>query len=119
MSHLLKFAPLLAALAPPLAYAADPVKPPPAVTDAGARVPQTRYESAFSGYQPYREQKLAPWREANEEAARIGGHIGILGGASGHATHGGTKPAVAPATSAKPAQTAPAGTHGGHPGMHK
>jgi hypothetical protein len=41
-------------------------------------VPAARYESAFSGYVPYKEQDIASWHGINDEAARIGGHIGVL-----------------------------------------
>lgn len=65
--------------------------------------------SAYADYQPYREEPLLPWRAVNDEVARIGGHIGIFGGA--HAGHG-TAPAQ-PAPAAKP--TAPAKpAHGAH-----
>jgi hypothetical protein len=36
------------------------------------------YDSAYAGYQPYREESIADWREVNDEVARIGGHIGIF-----------------------------------------
>lgn len=49
----------------------DPAKPE-------ARVPAVTYRSAFEDYRPYREQEVAPWREVNDEVARIGGHLGIL-----------------------------------------
>lgn len=57
---------------------AVPVSPLPA--NADTRVPEIEYDSAFTGYQPFREQKLAPWRELNDEAHKAGGHIGIFGG---------------------------------------
>ncbi|MGH8635567.1 MAG: hypothetical protein ACREUX_20820 [Burkholderiales bacterium] len=64
--------------------------------DPAARVPQTSYRSAFEGYVPYREQALVPWREINDEVARIGGHAGIfratVHGGHEHATV--AKPAV-------------------------
>lgn len=53
----------------------------PSAAKADARVPETKYDSAFAGYQPFREQKLAPWREVNDEVHKAGGHIGIFGGA--------------------------------------
>ena len=65
----------------PAAHAADRAAPPAA--DANARVPETKYNSAFTGYRPYREQQLAPWRELNDEVHKAGGHIGIVGGAAG------------------------------------
>ncbi|PHV00186.1 hypothetical protein CSQ88_18620 [Iodobacter sp. BJB302] len=38
-------------------------------------VPVTRleYHSVLVQYQPYREQVLIPWREANDTVAKIGG----------------------------------------------
>jgi hypothetical protein len=72
------------ALAAPAAHAAEAATPAtPQATDAKARVPQHTYHSAFGGYQPFREQKLAPWRELNDEVHKAGGHIGIVGGATG------------------------------------
>jgi hypothetical protein len=104
-----KFAVLLyyAVALTPLAVLAQqpPAKSHPAVP--GAAVPAVNYESAFAGYTPYRDEKLVSWRDVNDEAARVGGHIGIFGGAA----HGGQ-------TSAKPAaQPQPSGAM---PGMaHK
>ena len=72
----------IAALVLPAAQAAE-VAAPPAAADARAQVPEAKYNSAFSGYQPFREQKLAPWRALNDEAHRAGGHIGIFGNAPG------------------------------------
>lgn len=72
------------ALAAPAAHAAEAATPATAkAADANARVPQQTYHSAFGGYQPFREQKLAPWRELNDEVHKTGGHIGIVGGAAG------------------------------------
>ncbi|HEX6319807.1 MAG TPA: hypothetical protein VFZ84_13190 [Burkholderiales bacterium] len=48
----------------------------PAKTDA--LVPRVTYRSAFEGYRSYREQQVAPWKEVNEEVARVGGHMGVL-----------------------------------------
>lgn len=91
-------------------------------TDSATAVPAVKYESAFTGYVPFRDEKLASWREVNDEAARVGGHLGIFGGAAGHAGHGATKPAVqSPAPTPKPAvPPAPQMMHGsGHEGMKK
>lgn len=46
--------------------------------DPAAAVPATRYSSVFSGYQPLGDEKLAAWRETNDEVARIGGHLGMF-----------------------------------------
>jgi len=32
-----------------------------------------RYSSVFTHYQPYQEQPLIPWREANDQVGQIGG----------------------------------------------
>ena len=93
-------------------------QPDPA--DPAAAAPAVNYESAFTGYQPFREEEVRDWRALNEEVSRAGGHIGIMGGARGHAGHGSAKPAgkAAPGASAEPqpavrgAPQAPAG--GGH-----
>ncbi|MGA0025719.1 MAG: hypothetical protein ACO3F9_13905 [Burkholderiales bacterium] len=56
-------------------------------TDPRTEVRAQQYQSAFTGYQPFREEKTASWRDVNDEAARVGGHLGIfMGGA--HAGHG-------------------------------
>lgn len=91
-------------------------------TDSSAVVPTVKYESAFTNYFPFRDEKLAPWREVNDEVGRVGGHLGIFGGAAGHAGHGSTKPKVQqPATAVTPpAPTKPPMMHGGgHEGMKK
>lgn len=66
----------LAALAAGNAGAQSAVRPDPA--DPGARVPETVYRSAFDGYQKHELSKQVPWREANDEVGRVGGHVGIL-----------------------------------------
>jgi len=71
------------------AHAAQPAAAPPSAADANASVPEARYDSAFNGYQRYREQQPATWREVNDDVHKAGGHIGIFGG-----THG-AKPASA------------------------
>lgn len=81
-------------LAPP-AFAAQPGVEQPGPANPAAAVPAATYESAFAGYASFRDEKLAPWRNVNDEVARAGGHIGILRGAS--------------AAGGKPAAKAPAG----------
>ena len=81
---------VLAALAPHAAAQQPAARPHPA--DPAAPVPTVKYDSAFSGYRGFREEPLAPWRAVNDEVARVGGHIGIVGGAG----HGATKPAPKP-----------------------
>ena len=90
-----------AALAP---FAAAQTLPHPA--DPAAKVPAVKYQSAFEGYVPYREHPLAPWREMNDEVARVRGHPGIFGGA-GHAGHGGAKPGPSKPAAGQAADSAP------------
>lgn len=92
----------LAALAP--LACAQPPAPKPHPADPVAPTPAARFESAFTGYRGFREEPLASWRDVNDEVARAGGHIGIVGGArrAGHDHGGGTAKPVAP-----PARSAP------------
>ena len=59
-------------------------------TDPAAPVPGAAYDSAFTRFAPFREERLAPWREVNDEVARVGGHVGTLRGANAI----GSKPAA-------------------------
>lgn len=77
---------LLAALIPHVAAAAESTSLRVPAADAVAHVPEARYESVFTDYVPYQEQKPAPWRDVNDEVRKASGHIGIVGGA--HAQHG-------------------------------
>jgi hypothetical protein len=67
---------LLAALAAGNAASQSGARPDPA--DPNARVPQTVYRSAFDGYRIHDLSRQTPWRDANREVGRIGGHTGIL-----------------------------------------
>jgi hypothetical protein len=58
----------------------DPIKPE-------ASVPSVTYRSAFADYRPYREQEISPWREVNDEVARVGGHAGVLKKPMPHGGH--------------------------------
>jgi hypothetical protein len=73
-----------------------------------ASEPRFEYRSAFSDYRSFSEEKLAPWRDVNDEVGRIGGHAG----ATGHAKPAPTKPGAVP-EGAKPPAKAPA-AHGSH-----
>jgi hypothetical protein len=83
---------VLTALVPLPATAQQQARPHPA--DPAVPVPAARHESAFTGYRGFREEPLAPWRDANDEAARAGGHAGIMGGS--HGGPGGARPALKP-----------------------
>ena len=48
--------------------------------DPKVAVPETKYESAFEGYRGYDDAKLRSWREANDEAGTLGGHMGQVRG---------------------------------------
>jgi hypothetical protein len=95
---------VLAALAPQAA--AQPAAPKPHPADPAAPVPVVKYESAFAGYRGFREEPLAPWRDVNDEVARIGGHIGIMRGAGSQAPATGRPPArpTTPAAGSKPGE---------------
>lgn len=60
---------------------AETVREAPAdPADPKVPVPETKYQSALDGYQPYEETRLRDWREANEEARALGGHMGQVRG---------------------------------------
>jgi len=91
---------------------AQPQSARPDPTNPAVAVPVVKYESAFAGYRPHREQELSPWRELNEDVAKVGGHIGIFRGA-GHAGDGSApaKPsAVKPATGKTSPSQIPSGS---------
>lgn len=70
---------LIAALVPVLLVTAQAqsAPPPPAgrpdPLHAEAWVPALEYRSALSGYRPYVEGKIQPWKESNDTAGQIGG----------------------------------------------
>lgn len=68
----------------------------PDPSDPAAPVAATANASAFADYQPYREQKVAPWKQVLDEVAGITG-------AAGNAGHNATA-----AKTAEPKETTPA-----------
>ena len=46
-------------------------RPDPA--DPKLVVPAAKHDSAFANYRPFADQDVAPWRETNDNTARIGG----------------------------------------------
>jgi hypothetical protein len=82
--------------------AAQQPRPDPA--DPAASVSPVKYESAFAGYAPYREQHVAPWRDVNDEVARAGGHAGIFRVRGAHSP---AKPAANPAPADIPVKSDP------------
>lgn len=118
MSSLLAAMLFAAALVPLSGFAAQSTPATnPASPDAPVR--PTTYESAFTGYRTYSDEKPASWREVNDEVGRVGGQIGIFGGA-GHAGHGSAKPPTNTSPAASQPQPAPRPMQGkGHQGMMK
>ncbi len=108
-----------AAVLSPLAATAQQRTTTPHPADPAAAAPAVKYESTFTGYVLFRDEKLAPWREVNDEAARVGGHLGIFSGAAGHGGHSAPGAATqVPNPNGKPATpAAPQMMHGGHQGM--
>lgn len=51
-----------------------------------AQASLTVYQSAFEGYRAYTDEKFANWKEANDNAGRIGGCREYANGASGFET---------------------------------
>lgn len=71
ISELMTRLPLtLAALAATSMALAEPVAPVPASTALPTKL---QYRSAISTYQPYTDQQVQSWREANDLVGRIGG----------------------------------------------
>lgn len=71
-------------------------RPHPA--DPAATAPALRHPSAFEGYRRLGDDQRSGWREANDEVARAGGHIGILkaapAGSGNSGSHAGHQPGV-------------------------
>lgn len=80
--------------------------------------PAPVYDSAFDSYRAFQEQSVTDWRAVNEDVARIGGHVGTVGGA-GHRASPVTKEPSEPAASGQsPERMAPEAPGGGHAGHH-
>ena len=76
----------------------------PDPADPAGSVPPVKYESAFAGYRPFAEEKVAPWRQSNDAVKDSGGH-----GAHGQQPPAQSKPGEGPP--AKPPENP---EHGGH-----
>jgi len=90
------------------ASAQTPTTPAPApIASAATQAAPGEYRSAFEGYQPFNENKMVPWKEANDTVGQIGGWRAYAKEAAegqGHGAHaapaaGAAKPA---ASQAKP-----------------
>ena len=102
----------LSSLASPALWA-QTTAPKPDPSDAGVSVPPVIYDASFARYRAFAEQEVAPWKETNDTAGRIGGwrvyaREAREPEAGGKAQPPGLKPV--PAVAAKPM---PDG-HGGH-----
>lgn len=61
--------------------------------DPATAVPPVRYQSVYTGFRRQPDDKHTPWREANDDVRRLGGHLGHVPG-----TAAAPKPApIAPA----------------------
>lgn len=103
----------------PLLLAAGAAGPAGAQPDPAPASPPA-YRSAFEGYQPFGDQPVASWKDANDTVGRIGGWKAYAQEASGEAP-----PAAPPApgpgqAGSRPAQPAPMGGRSqGHHGHHR
>ena len=88
-----------------LAAAQGAARPDPADPKTASPMPDPG--SAYAGYRRYAEEPNAPWREVNDEVARVGGHAGALKGET-------ASPDAAPAASQSGA--GPGTPSGGVPG---
>lgn len=104
MSKLLALAILASAFLAGGAQAQSRSKP----DDPAARAAPIAYDSAFKGYQPFRDEPLAPWREVNDTVHQVGGHIGVLRTEQ----QGAAQPTAS--TPPSPAHAMPQGMHGGN-----
>ncbi len=82
--------------------------------NAKTAVPASKYESPFRDYRPFGEDKPIPWKDANDDVARIGGWRAYAKEAREPQapTSVPEKNQSAPATPQPPAPAAPA--HAGH-----
>jgi hypothetical protein len=102
-----------------IAIAAALIAGAPLVAQAQASAPAAKagaYPSAFDGYRRFDEQKLQPWREANDTVGRIGGWRAYARESAGE-----EMPPVKAPEAAKPASMPHRGHHGdkGHSMHHK
>lgn len=96
------------------AHAQQPGAPSSPASAAAAPAPASRagtgglsYRSALEGYQPFGDEKLGSWRDANDNVSRIGGWREYAREAQGAAPAAAPAPATAPAAGGR-------GPHSGH-----
>ena len=85
---------LLLASMPTLALAEHAARQDPA--DPASPIPSAKYESAFTGYQSFQDQKPASWKDVNTEVTELSG----VAGTTGHAGHSATAEKTSPIASA-------------------
>jgi hypothetical protein len=83
-----------------------------------------QYRSAFTDYRGFKDEPVTPWRGANDEVARIGGHAGVLTGSPSSPSSGSSTPrpvepnaTMSGSGTGKPAMRDP-GAPSGHQGHH-
>ena len=62
-----------AAASPPSPPSSPPTSPAVLPASAMANSAPTSYRSAMEGYQPYTDEKIIDWKQANDATGRIGG----------------------------------------------
>ncbi len=101
----------LALAAPGLVPAAEPAPSDKSPPEARA------HGSAFADYRPLIDEPMRPWREANDEMGRLGGHVGHSGNEPG--TSVGPAPGNAGAQDRPVPGSANKASPGGHSGHHR
>ena len=81
-----------------------------AQTPQAPTTPQTD-RSAFDTYQPFTEEKLLPWKDANDTVGRVGGWKAYAREAQGESA---VTPATPTTPATPPATPAAADPHAGH-----
>ena len=121
MSHCFRLLPAAAVFIAGAAAAQSPAAQPGAAPSP-APAASLSWRAPLVGYQPFSDEALVPWKEANDTVGRIGGWreyarqsqpAGGSAPAPAAAPAAATGPAPAPAAAPAPAPAAPAG-HGGH-----
>lgn len=73
---------------------AQTVASPPGLSTVPSTASPATYRSALEGYQPYRDEKIKPWKESNDTVGKIGGWRAYAKEAAEPANQGGAAPAA-------------------------
>ena len=73
-----------------------------AAPSASSEPAPLKYESTFTGYQNYRDEKRADWRELNDTVRALGGHAGNVRGTAADAASTPAAALVSPTAPALP-----------------